>query len=156
MMLDRILIKDLLLRAIVGINDDERTNRQDVVINLVLEADTRPAARSDDIADAVNYRTVAKEVIDLVGNGFFSPEDAGLFRPLVANLLDHDEYMVLEDFEAYVTCQKKVSEAYLDRRAWHAMAVRNRIFGRSSLSVGCQPSMRSPSHAAAGKSAPSR
>jgi FolB domain-containing protein len=66
MMLDRILVKDLLLRAIVGINDDERTNRQDVVINLVLEADTRPAARSDDIADAVNYRTIAKQVIDLV------------------------------------------------------------------------------------------
>jgi dihydroneopterin aldolase/D-erythro-7,8-dihydroneopterin triphosphate epimerase len=63
---DRILIKDLLLRAIVGINDDERTNRQDVVINLVLEADTRPAAKSDDIADAVNYRTIAKQVIDFV------------------------------------------------------------------------------------------
>lgn len=65
-MTDRIFIKDLLVRTIVGINDDERVNKQDVVINIVLEADTRAAARSDDIGDAVNYRTVTKDVIELV------------------------------------------------------------------------------------------
>lgn len=68
---DRILIKDLLLRTIIGINDDERVNRQDVVINLVLETDIRSAARSDDIADTVNYRTLTKEVIDLVEDSRF-------------------------------------------------------------------------------------
>ncbi len=65
-MTDRILIKDLLLRAIIGINDDERVNRQDVLINVTLETDTRAAARSDDIGDAVNYRTLTKQIIDLV------------------------------------------------------------------------------------------
>jgi len=65
-MIDRIIIRDLLLRAIVGINDDERVNRQDVLINIVLWADMRPAARSDSIEDAVNYRTITKEVIDYV------------------------------------------------------------------------------------------
>ena len=64
-MADQIEIKDLLVRAILGINDDERENRQDVVINLTLETDTRPAGGSDDIRDAVNYRTIAKRVIDL-------------------------------------------------------------------------------------------
>ncbi|NOX54913.1 MAG: dihydroneopterin aldolase [Planctomycetes bacterium] len=64
-MADQIEIKDLLVRAILGINDDERENRQDVVINLTLETDTRPAGRSDEIRDAVNYRTIAKRVIDL-------------------------------------------------------------------------------------------
>ena len=63
---DRIVIKDLLLRTIIGVNDDERTNRQDVLINLVLETDTRAAARSDDLADALNYRTVTKQIIELV------------------------------------------------------------------------------------------
>ena len=70
-MTDRILVKDLLLRTIIGINDDERVNRQDVVINLVMHADTRAAARTDDIAEAVNYRSVTKDVIDLVENSEF-------------------------------------------------------------------------------------
>lgn len=62
-MTDRIEIKDLLIRAIIGINEDERTNRQDVLINIVLETDTRRAGRTDQIEDAVNYRTVTKQVI---------------------------------------------------------------------------------------------
>lgn len=68
---DQILIKDLLLRTIIGINDDERTNRQNVVVNVVLETDTRAAGRSDDIADAVNYRTITKQVIELVEGSKF-------------------------------------------------------------------------------------
>jgi D-erythro-7,8-dihydroneopterin triphosphate epimerase len=64
--LDRIEIRDLLLRCIVGINESERQNKQDVLINIVLWADTRPAARSDNIDDAVNYRTVTKQIIEHV------------------------------------------------------------------------------------------
>lgn len=70
-MTDRILIKDLLLRTIIGINDDERVERQDVLINLELETDVRPAGLSDDINDAVNYRTLTKQIIDLVENSRF-------------------------------------------------------------------------------------
>ena len=66
-----------------------------------------------------------REVIDLVANGFFSGDDATLFKPLTDHLLDHDTYMILEDFDAYVACQQRVSEAFLDKRKWHAMAVRN-------------------------------
>ena len=74
-MTDRIIIKDLFLRTIIGINDDERANRQDVLINLALETDTRAAGRSDDIADAMNYRAMTKQVIDLVeGSRFFLVE----------------------------------------------------------------------------------
>jgi FolB domain-containing protein len=75
MNLDRIEIHDLLLRCIIGINAAERKNKQDVLINLVLWADTRPAARTDDISDAVNYRTITKEIIELVeGSEFFLVE----------------------------------------------------------------------------------
>ena len=65
-MTDRILIRDLLVRGILGVNEDERINRQDVLINIELEADTRAAGASDDLQDTVNYRTIAKHVIDLV------------------------------------------------------------------------------------------
>jgi FolB domain-containing protein len=70
-MTDRIVIKDLFLRTIIGINDDERNNRQDVLVNLVLVTDTRTAGQSDDIADAVNYRSVTKQVIELVESSRF-------------------------------------------------------------------------------------
>lgn len=68
---DTIEIRDLLLRAIVGINPDERVNRQDVLLNISLETDLRPASRSDDIRDAVNYRTLAKEIIESVEQSQF-------------------------------------------------------------------------------------
>ena len=70
-MTDQIQIKDLHLRAIIGINDEERRNRQDVLINIVLYADTRRAGASDDIDDAVNYRTITKRVINIVEESKF-------------------------------------------------------------------------------------
>lgn len=63
---DQIHIKDLLLRTIVGINQEEREKRQDVLINITLSADTREAGCSDEIGDAVNYRTITKRVIRMV------------------------------------------------------------------------------------------
>lgn len=67
--LDRILIKDLLLRGILGINPEERKNRQDILVNVVMYADTRSAAQSDDMADSVNYKTVAKAMIQHIESG---------------------------------------------------------------------------------------
>lgn len=64
--LDRIHIRDLLLRTILGVTPEERKDRQDVLINLTLYLDTRPAGQSDDIHDAVNYRSVTKRVIQHV------------------------------------------------------------------------------------------
>ena len=69
---DRIQIQDLLLRTIIGINEEERRNRQDVLINITLYADTRAAGASDDIEDAVNYRTITKQVIKRVEESSFS------------------------------------------------------------------------------------
>jgi FolB domain-containing protein len=63
---DKIIIKDLLVRGIVGINPEERENRQDILINLVVLTDIRRAALSDDIEDAVNYRTMSKRIIEHV------------------------------------------------------------------------------------------
>lgn len=60
---DTILITDLLVRGIIGVNDWERGQPQDILINVALRADTRAAARTDDVAHCVNYRTIAKEII---------------------------------------------------------------------------------------------
>jgi dihydroneopterin aldolase/2-amino-4-hydroxy-6-hydroxymethyldihydropteridine diphosphokinase len=70
-MTDQIHIKDLLLRTIIGINEEERHNRQDVLINVILYADTRAAGASDDIEYAVNYRTLTKRITSLVEGSQF-------------------------------------------------------------------------------------
>jgi len=61
--LDQIFIKDLLVRGIVGLKPDERSNRQDILVNTTLWVDTRAAGASDNVEDTVNYRTVAKAII---------------------------------------------------------------------------------------------
>jgi FolB domain-containing protein len=60
---DKIMIKDLLVRCIVGVNDDERREKQDVVINVTLEADLSRAGATDSFTDAVDYRSVKKRIL---------------------------------------------------------------------------------------------
>ncbi len=60
--LDRIRIRDLSLQCIIGINPEERTKKQEVIINLTLHADLTEAGRTDHIGDTVDYK-VLKEGI---------------------------------------------------------------------------------------------
>ncbi|VAW34715.1 hypothetical protein MNBD_CHLOROFLEXI01-4436 [hydrothermal vent metagenome] len=64
--MDKIIIRDLLLRGIIGINPDERVKQQDILINIVAFADIRQAAASDAIEDAVDYKSITKRVISHV------------------------------------------------------------------------------------------
>jgi starch phosphorylase len=66
-----------------------------------------------------------REAIDLIDAGFFSNGDRELFRPLVESLLTADEYLLLADYQSYVDCQARVSEAYRDRSAWTRMSILN-------------------------------
>ena len=66
-----------------------------------------------------------REAIDLIGGGFFSNGDRELFRPLVESLLTRDDYMLLADYQAYVDCQQRVSDAYRDQNTWTRMSILN-------------------------------
>ena len=60
--MDRVIIKDLLARGIIGVNDWEREKPQDILINITVFTDTRRAGETDDLADCVDYRALAKKV----------------------------------------------------------------------------------------------
>ena len=60
--MDKVIIKNLLVRGIIGVNDWERKRPQDILINITLFTNTRRAADTDDINDCVNYSTVSKKV----------------------------------------------------------------------------------------------
>ncbi len=85
--MDTIFIKDLLVRCIIGINDEERHDRQDVLINIALTADLSKPCRSDKIEDAVDYRAIKKKVFEIAENsGFFLVE--ALAETIAAACLD--------------------------------------------------------------------
>jgi starch phosphorylase len=66
-----------------------------------------------------------REALDQIGAGVFSRGDRELFAPLVASLLDHDEYLVLADFPSYVDVQGRVGMAYRDAELWTRMSILN-------------------------------
>jgi FolB domain-containing protein len=71
-MMDKITIHDLAARCIIGMNGDERREKQDVLINISLYADLRQAGISDRIEDTVDYRALKKKVLTLVeGSNFY-------------------------------------------------------------------------------------
>ena len=69
--MDRILISDLLVRCIIGVRDEERREKQDVVINLSLFTDLAKPGKSDRIEDAVDYSAVKKRILRMVENSQF-------------------------------------------------------------------------------------
>jgi glycogen phosphorylase len=66
-----------------------------------------------------------REVVDLIRDGFFSPEEPARFRPLMDRLIAHDEYCVFADFDDYAATQRRLAEAYLDRPRWLRMSAVN-------------------------------
>ena len=68
---NKIYIRDLSIRCIIGVNQEERTEKQDVIINVILFADTRKAGQTDDLDDSVDYKKVKKTILSLVENSEF-------------------------------------------------------------------------------------
>ena len=67
-----IRIKNLRLRTFIGIKDDETQNKQDVLINAEIHYCAEKARNSDNMDDALNYRTITKKIISLVEDNRFS------------------------------------------------------------------------------------
>ncbi|MFA5699193.1 MAG: dihydroneopterin aldolase [Sphaerochaeta sp.] len=61
--MDKVFIKNLVARGIIGLNDWEREKEQEILINATLYCDTREAAKSDSLEGSVNYRSIAKALL---------------------------------------------------------------------------------------------
>jgi len=66
-----------------------------------------------------------REVMDQIAAGAFSNGDSDLFRPLVDNLLNRDEYLLLADYQSYIDCQDRVSAAFRNGKKWAEMSILN-------------------------------
>jgi len=67
-----------------------------------------------------------REVLDMIGSGFFSLAEPNRFKPIVDSLLEQgDHYLLLADYASYIECQKKVENAYRDQQQWVKKAILN-------------------------------
>lgn len=61
--MDKVFIKNILARGIIGINDWERDKPQDILINIDLYTEIRGDATADNISECIDYSKVTKTVI---------------------------------------------------------------------------------------------
>lgn len=69
--MDIVFIQGLKIDTVIGIYDWERKIRQDIVLDIKMSFDTRPASATDDIKKTLNYKSVSKRLIDFVHNSEF-------------------------------------------------------------------------------------
>lgn len=69
--LDRIFIHDLVVRCIVGIDENERQEKQDVLVHLTLEVDLRQAGGTDALEDTIDYRALKKQILRVAEDSRF-------------------------------------------------------------------------------------
>ena len=65
------------------------------------------------------------EAVNLIQGGHFTHGDKEVFKPLMDNLLNHDPFCVMADFNDYIAAQDRVSDAWRDKDNWNRMAVIN-------------------------------
>lgn len=73
---DQIFIRDLRFRCIVGVNEDERQEKQDVIVQITLDVDLRRAGQTDAIEDTVDYRALKKDVLAMAEQSQFQLVEA--------------------------------------------------------------------------------
>ena len=87
--LDIVYVRDLRIETIIGIYDWEREIKQTVVLDLDMASDVAAAAATDDIEDALNYKSIAKRLMDFVGNSEFQ---------LVETLAERTAQLIIQEF----------------------------------------------------------
>jgi dihydroneopterin aldolase len=87
--MDIVYLRDLRIDTVIGIYDWERRTRQTIILDLEMSADIARAAATDHIDDTLNYKAVAKRLIDFVGNSDFQ---------LVETLAERCTEIIREEF----------------------------------------------------------
>ena len=75
--------------------------------------------------DFYESKTDLRECLDMISSDVFSRTEPGLFAPMVNELLGYDPNMLLADYQSYIDCQERVSQAFLDQDNWTRMSILN-------------------------------
>jgi dihydroneopterin aldolase len=86
---DLVSVRDLSVQAVIGVHDWERGITQTLVFDVVMAAEVARAARTDDLADALDYSAVARTVASVVRDGRFRLIETAAERVAERLLADH-------------------------------------------------------------------
>ena len=75
--------------------------------------------------DYYEHNFTLREVIDFIASGALAHGDGELFRPIVENLLEHDPFLLLVDYQEYIDAQERVTALWRDPQAWTRMSILN-------------------------------
>ncbi len=76
--------------------------------------------------DVYHANPELRRALDMIAQGYFSPDDTGRFRPIFDALTVHgDGFLVLADYAAYLACQERVDALYRDTEEWTKRAILN-------------------------------
>ena len=92
-----------------------------------LTADDVTGLRQGGYSPSTYYRDDAelRAAVDALASGAFSGGDRGALEPVIASLLDSDEYLVLADYRSYVDCHDRAGSAWADQERWTQMSILN-------------------------------
>jgi glycogen phosphorylase len=95
------------------------------LFGLTVEQVTELRSRGYRPRDYYEQNPMLREVLDLIASGALSNGDKERFRPIVDNLLWHDPYFLLADYQSYVDCQNRVSALWGDQHNWTRKSIVN-------------------------------
>ena len=75
--------------------------------------------------DFYNRNEELRRCLEMIRDGVFSPSDRHLFEPIYNSLVHGDRYMLLADYESYISCQEQVARCYADPAQWTRMSIAN-------------------------------
>ncbi|HTY48244.1 MAG TPA: dihydroneopterin aldolase [Steroidobacteraceae bacterium] len=87
---DRVFLRELAVECVIGFLDWERLVKQTVYVDVELPIDCRRASRSDDVADTLDYKRLAKRIIGFIGTSEFK---------LVETLAHRTALVILREFD---------------------------------------------------------
>lgn len=104
---------------------EEEVGKENIFI-FGLHADEVPALRkSFNPQDYIAKDPYLQKTLAMINEGFFSPEEVDLFKPLMHTITEGDYYMVMADFAPYHDCQAEVDKLYKKQNQWTEKAILN-------------------------------
>ena len=88
--MDKIILTDFRIDAVIGIWDWEKRNPQTISIDLEMQTDTKKASQLDSIEDALDYKAVSKRVKQFIQASQFN---------LIETLAENVAKIILEEFD---------------------------------------------------------
>ena len=88
--MDKIVLTDLRVDAVIGIWDWEKRNSQSISIDLEMQTDTKKISQSDSIEDALDYKAVSKRAKQFIQDSQFN---------LIETLAENLAKIILEEFD---------------------------------------------------------